>query len=253
MGTPENSTDPKPWLTRLLQCPHCFKHFYPKYRRPGRIDPNLPYPMTCSLECRSAHHSMMCSEKGALRRLGYHRHAARLRMKRQKEQLKNEKRFLRSHAIVIRLATRHCLWCNAPMLRRFRAPTQSRYHPGLTCSPTCWVQHRRRVESLKMRKKVAKRVLRPGQRQSEEASKMPTFTALEIFQRDNWTCYICGVRMNPADRGKIKARAPHLDHIRSLSEGGTHTVENVATACRECNLKKGTESLDYIPPPLPGA
>ena len=36
----------------------------------------------------------------------------------------------------------------------------------------------------------------------------------------------------------------HLDHVIPLSRGGDHVIENVAYACPECNLSKGSKLLD---------
>ncbi|MBU6428998.1 MAG: HNH endonuclease, partial [Cyanobacteria bacterium REEB65] len=35
---------------------------------------------------------------------------------------------------------------------------------------------------------------------------------------------------------------PTMDHLIPLSRGGGHTADNVAPACRHCNLVKGTRT-----------
>jgi 5-methylcytosine-specific restriction endonuclease McrA len=30
----------------------------------------------------------------------------------------------------------------------------------------------------------------------------------------------------------------HIDHIHPLSKGGSHSIDNVTLACKDCNLKK---------------
>lgn len=47
-----------------------------------------------------------------------------------------------------------------------------------------------------------------------------------IFVRDEHRCQYCG------------ARADSIDHVLPRSRGGAHTWENVAAACRPCNLGK---------------
>jgi len=47
-----------------------------------------------------------------------------------------------------------------------------------------------------------------------------------IFARDDHRCQYCG---NQADS---------IDHVLPRSRGGAHTWENVAAACRPCNLDK---------------
>jgi len=47
-----------------------------------------------------------------------------------------------------------------------------------------------------------------------------------IFARDDHRCQYCG------------DRADSIDHVLPRSRGGPHTWENVAAACRPCNLGK---------------
>jgi hypothetical protein len=52
-----------------------------------------------------------------------------------------------------------------------------------------------------------------------------------VFRRDNYSCRYCG------------RRAPfvvlHIDHVEAWSRGGANRIENLVTACQECNLGKG--------------
>lgn len=52
-----------------------------------------------------------------------------------------------------------------------------------------------------------------------------------VFQRDNFTCQYCG-RSAP----EVEL---HVDHIRSVANGGDNDMENLITACKDCNLGKG--------------
>lgn len=61
----------------------------------------------------------------------------------------------------------------------------------------------------------------------------------EVFKRDRFTCRYCG-RTTPQVILEI-------DHIVPVAEGGTNEVENLVTACYECNRGKGTVPLDEIP------
>lgn len=47
-----------------------------------------------------------------------------------------------------------------------------------------------------------------------------------LFARDDYRCQYCG------------GFADSLDHVVPRSRGGQHTWENVAAACRPCNLRK---------------
>lgn len=51
----------------------------------------------------------------------------------------------------------------------------------------------------------------------------------EIFLRDNYTCQYCGSR----------SRDLTLDHVIPRHRGGRHTWDNLVSACRPCNHRKG--------------
>ncbi len=55
----------------------------------------------------------------------------------------------------------------------------------------------------------------------------------EIFIRDNYTCQYCGVR----------TRDLTLDHVIARHTGGPHTWDNLVSACRTCNHRKGGKTL----------
>jgi len=52
----------------------------------------------------------------------------------------------------------------------------------------------------------------------------------EVFLRDNYTCQYCGVRTKDLT----------LDHVIPRHRGGRHTWENLVSACRACNHRKGS-------------
>ena len=66
--------------------------------------------------------------------------------------------------------------------------------------------------------------------------KRPVFTRRlsrrEIFWRDGYTCQYCGKA----------TREPTLDHVMPRVRGGTHTWENVVTACVPCNHRKASRT-----------
>jgi len=55
----------------------------------------------------------------------------------------------------------------------------------------------------------------------------------EIFIRDNYTCQYCGT----------KTRDLTLDHVIPRSKGGPHTWDNLVSACKGCNHRKGGKLL----------
>lgn len=70
----------------------------------------------------------------------------------------------------------------------------------------------------------------------------------DVFKRDDYTCQYCGKRPKSLVReggGSPFARRPrmqatlHVDHMVPMSKGGTpNAIENLVTACAECNLSK---------------
>ena len=58
-------------------------------------------------------------------------------------------------------------------------------------------------------------------------------TRREVFLRDSYTCQYCGVQ----------TRDLTIDHVMPKSRGGAHTWENLVSACRPCNHRKGGKTL----------
>src|SRR5690606_20192230 len=61
-----------------------------------------------------------------------------------------------------------------------------------------------------------------------------------VFERDGWACRYCGCDTPRALRGTYDGNAPELDHRVPLSRGGSHTYDNAATSCRDCNILKSS-------------
>jgi 5-methylcytosine-specific restriction endonuclease McrA len=57
-------------------------------------------------------------------------------------------------------------------------------------------------------------------------------TRREIFIRDDFTCQYCGQHGHDLT----------IDHVVPRSRGGLHVWENVVTACKTCNHRKGGRS-----------
>jgi 5-methylcytosine-specific restriction endonuclease McrA len=62
--------------------------------------------------------------------------------------------------------------------------------------------------------------------------KAPPVNRREVFRRDNHACQYCG-----------STKHLTLDHVIPRSKGGTHTWDNVVTACEKCNSCKGDRLL----------
>jgi 5-methylcytosine-specific restriction endonuclease McrA len=65
--------------------------------------------------------------------------------------------------------------------------------------------------------------------------KLPPVNRREVFRRDGHTCQYCG-----------STKHLTLDHVIPRSKGGTHTWDNVVTACERCNSTKGDRLLNEI-------
>jgi 5-methylcytosine-specific restriction endonuclease McrA len=61
-------------------------------------------------------------------------------------------------------------------------------------------------------------------------------TRREVFNRDRHTCQYCGVQ-----HGEMT-----LDHVVPRHRGGTHAWDNLVTACKVCNHRKGGKTLEEV-------
>ena len=59
----------------------------------------------------------------------------------------------------------------------------------------------------------------------------------KVFERDRYRCQLCGKAVK-RDAEVPHPKAPVLDHIIPLAEGGTHEYRNVQTAHFMCNSIK---------------
>lgn len=68
-------------------------------------------------------------------------------------------------------------------------------------------------------------------------------TRQAVFQRDGFKCKYCGLGVNEHNA--------QIDHIVPRSKGGSDSLDNLATACRKCNvLKSDRDLIDFISTPL---
>lgn len=102
-------------------------------------------------------------------------------------------------------------------------------------------RRRRRSSSRRASKKRYK-----TQRRARQAIKAENIDPIKVFERDGWRCHLCGCKTPRRLRGTNEPKAPELDHIVSLADGGSHTWGNVACSCRACNIEKGAASLGQL-------
>lgn len=119
-----------------------------------------------------------------------------------------------------------------------------------TCSTPCDTEYRdRRREKLRLcpNRKAHKVAEKARRRIKEQDSLVDKVDPIEIFKRDRWICYICGIDTPQHLRGSNKPNSPELEHVISLADGGPHSWRNLACACRACNANKGSTSFfDYV-------
>jgi hypothetical protein len=63
----------------------------------------------------------------------------------------------------------------------------------------------------------------------------------KVFRNDNYTCYICNVKVilyKDIKDIRHKKDAATIDHVIALANGGTHTYSNIKTCCSWCNSNK---------------
>jgi 5-methylcytosine-specific restriction endonuclease McrA len=73
------------------------------------------------------------------------------------------------------------------------------------------------------------------------AARIDRIDRVAIYERDNYTCYLCGRICDP----NAPRATPHkltLDHVIPLARGGTHTADNLRVACWSCNCSKGVSA-----------
>ena len=91
------------------------------------------------------------------------------------------------------------------------------------CSPEC----KRRARMDRRQQRRARIYERPRE----------FFTSLEIYERDGWTCQLCGKKTLRRE-GVPHPLAPTIDHIIPIARGGSHTRINVQCAHFQCNVRK---------------
>lgn len=93
------------------------------------------------------------------------------------------------------------------------------------------------VEANRAKYREIKSVTEQRRRVRIKGGETEKIQRLEIFERDGWTCGICGEPIDPT----IAYPSPlskSIDHIIPVSKGGSHTRANVQAAHLACNSRK---------------
>jgi 5-methylcytosine-specific restriction endonuclease McrA len=107
-----------------------------------------------------------------------------------------------------------CAECGDRFVRR------SSSNPTAYCSSRC--------------RQLAAAALRRALERGVEGRKV---SRLAIYERDDWTCHICGDQVD-RDAQVPDLAAPVLDHVIPIARGGSHTEDNLKTAHFYCNSVK---------------
>ena len=63
---------------------------------------------------------------------------------------------------------------------------------------------------------------------------IPAKVRKAAYERDHYTCFFCGKHADQMVKGELA-----LDHFIPRALGGPNTLENLFTACKGCNTRKG--------------
>lgn len=78
-----------------------------------------------------------------------------------------------------------------------------------------------------------------------QARTAEVFAPRDVHTRDNWTCRLCLLPIDP----KVAwpdPMSPSVDHVIPLSRGGAHAMHNVQSAHLGCNSRKGNSLMNEL-------
>ena len=65
----------------------------------------------------------------------------------------------------------------------------------------------------------------------------------KLIERDGEQCYLCGDAVS-FELNCYDPKYPTIEHVLAISNGGTHSWDNIKVACRDCNCRKSSKLLD---------
>lgn len=155
------------------------------------------------------------------------------------EHVVSEIEAIRSIAKNISSRIRECAHCGEMHIRR-----RPYYR---MCSAECETEYRQKAKEAYRQTETYKKIRRASKSRRRArmrgAGVVESIDPIAVFENAKWVCHICGDKTLKSKRGTTHDRAPELEHIVALANGGTHTWSNVACACRKCNIEKGAK--DY--------
>ena len=127
---------------------------------------------------------------------------------------------------------RRCWGCRQiKEIESFSPDRNQKYGKAYICK-NC--KNKRSAEWRRKNKKIIKRCSECGRIDSKATKSMPKYKPFGIrwavLNRDNFTCQYCGRKAPDVEL--------EVDHIYPKSKGGEYVMNNLFTACKECNLGK---------------
>ncbi|EMD8985967.1 HNH endonuclease [Pseudomonas aeruginosa] len=117
---------------------------------------------------------------------------------------------------------------------------------NIYCSAKCRERESRQRKKLAPASVAMRRARDAKRRAIKRNVTVERIDPIKIFERDGWVCHLCGRKTLKSKRGTLHKRAPELEHIVALADGGTHTWGNLACACSSCNRRKGPTSFGQL-------
>lgn len=131
-------------------------------------------------------------------------------------------------------------WIRRP-LPNLPSPLRRRWYVGRCMACGDWFIHDQpatRTCSKVCSRRVQRRLGKDKRRALERDAFVARVDRRTIFERDRWTCQLCGKRVRRTAEVP-HPKAPVLDHIVPLADHGTHEPSNVQCAHFLCNSIKG--------------
>lgn len=125
-------------------------------------------------------------------------------------------------------ASRPCRQCDIVFAPKYGSKRRT------FCSAKCQVKHSRQAFGKSHR-----------QRARRYGVAYEPVNRLKVFERDRWSCQICGNKTPRKLMGSIDKRSPELDHRIPMAppHNGPHSYANCQCACRDCNIRKGASMI----------
>jgi 5-methylcytosine-specific restriction endonuclease McrA len=103
---------------------------------------------------------------------------------------------------------------------------------------TAVVESKRALQSVSRSWPVPWIVRLEGCRPRNKRLNGPRFSRQNVYLRDGFRCQYC--------HWSGSTSSLTLDHLLPCAKGGKTTWENIVTACRECNTKKGSKTIEEL-------